>query len=266
VLGHDDDSARPAYTAAMRHLLYAALFAVVGCGGSAVDSAAPADPSTEPTATEEPAAVADPAAVHGMLLVGIDRTYISHLPMFQSPHDYQLIVEVEFDADVRAKYSADRKNTGELVYTLVPEKFVLPVVIAKVQAGQSVTVDAQIVRGHFERGGSPIIENAKMTLTRVVHFRKLDASTPRPDSFRAICFGSPGEQFIAHYVSGKPDFDQIVTVEGNLPSGTTECSIPGRPDTAELKAGEELSVELDGTTTRAVVGTSIYLERGDLEM
>ncbi len=31
---------------------------------------------------------------HGMVLVGQRRAYLSHLPMFHSPHDYQAVFEV----------------------------------------------------------------------------------------------------------------------------------------------------------------------------
>jgi len=36
----------------------------------------------------------DRPAIHGMLLVGEDTPYLSHLPKFASPHYYQAIFEV----------------------------------------------------------------------------------------------------------------------------------------------------------------------------
>ena len=35
----------------------------------------------------------DPAAGHGMLVVGLDTMFFYHLPMFMSPHDYQVVLE-----------------------------------------------------------------------------------------------------------------------------------------------------------------------------
>jgi hypothetical protein len=35
--------------------------------------------------------------VHGMLLFGADTLYLSHLPMFMRPHNYQVILEVVVD-------------------------------------------------------------------------------------------------------------------------------------------------------------------------
>jgi hypothetical protein len=42
------------------------------------------------------ASAQDQPAVHGMLLVGEETLYLSHLPMFHSPHNYQVILEVRF--------------------------------------------------------------------------------------------------------------------------------------------------------------------------
>ena len=40
---------------------------------------------------------ADVPTTHGMLLFGNETVYASHLPMFHSPHDYQLILELDLE-------------------------------------------------------------------------------------------------------------------------------------------------------------------------
>jgi len=53
----------------------------------------------------------DRPAVHGMLLVGTNALYVSHLPMFHAPHDYQALAEVALQdgaGDARARYVADK--------------------------------------------------------------------------------------------------------------------------------------------------------------
>lgn len=75
------------------------------------------------------AAAEDEPGVHGMLVVGEHSVYLSHLPMFGPPHDYQVILEVVFTTsggDPQADYFKDRKQTGSMLYTLEPERFVLP--------------------------------------------------------------------------------------------------------------------------------------------
>lgn len=62
-----------------------------------------------------------------MLLMGSEIIYASHLPMFHSPHDYQIILILKFNIEGNRKYLEDReKHPDELVYTIEPEVFVLP--------------------------------------------------------------------------------------------------------------------------------------------
>jgi hypothetical protein len=64
--------------------------------------------------------------VHGMLLFGEESLYLSHLPMFMTIHDHQVILEVTLahgEKDTHATYRADRQDTGELVYTLSLKSF-----------------------------------------------------------------------------------------------------------------------------------------------
>ena len=39
----------------------------------------------------------DKPATHGMLIFGTNKIYASHLPMFHSPHNYQVILELDLD-------------------------------------------------------------------------------------------------------------------------------------------------------------------------
>src|SRR4051812_43145450 len=69
----------------------------------------------------------DRPATHGMLVVGKDRIFLSHLPMFHRPHDYQVIWEAIIPAGAKAAYLKSlAAHPEERIYTLVPEPFVLP--------------------------------------------------------------------------------------------------------------------------------------------
>src|SRR5215218_7768508 len=59
---------------------------------------------------------------HGMLLIGTTPAYLSHLPMFMAPHDFQVILEVAFTGagDPQARYIQDRQHTGTKLYTFSP--------------------------------------------------------------------------------------------------------------------------------------------------
>src|SRR3954454_8976937 len=60
---------------------------------------------------------------HGMLVFGQDVQYMSHLPMFMRPHNFQVLLEVDFDEDVRRLLVEDREATGGGMYTWDPREF-----------------------------------------------------------------------------------------------------------------------------------------------
>lgn len=91
---------------------------------------------------------ADSPSVHGMLIFGQQKTYLSHLPMFHSPHDYQAIFEVNLSDEAKTLYREDQKShPEETVYTWVPERFDL-----STWPRSRRPILATLYRGHFERG------------------------------------------------------------------------------------------------------------------
>src|SRR4029077_10060019 len=72
----------------------------------------------------------DRPASHGMLVVGVETVFLYHLPMFMSPHDYQVILEGVFSqkgSDLQRIYREDRNSHPQTrVYTIAPVPFVLP--------------------------------------------------------------------------------------------------------------------------------------------
>ena len=67
----------------------------------------------------------DTTGVHGMLLFGEDVVYLSHLPMFMSPHNFQVLLEVGFDDAVHEVLRADRDASGGGLHTFEPEVFAI---------------------------------------------------------------------------------------------------------------------------------------------
>ena len=149
----------------------------------------------------------DPPSVHGMLLFGNDKIYLSHLPMFHSPHDYQVILETKLSQPTKEIYlQAKKSNPSETVYTLVPEVFVLPEMISNPKPFK-----ATIFQGHFERGGNPIAGNITVNISKVIYFKKFDPRNSHPKKVKYIYFGQE-EIFGVHLITTKPDFDHIVEV------------------------------------------------------
>lgn len=150
----------------------------------------------------------DKASTHGMFLMGTTAIYAGHLPMFHSPHDYQIILELEFSADDKAAYLADRKaHPEEVIYTLEPEHFVLPEMVNNTKVFK-----ASIYRGHFERGGTAFIKNIEVKIKKTVYYKRFDPKEKKSEKLKYIMFGNDDEQFLAHKISAKPDFDEYIAV------------------------------------------------------
>lgn len=184
-------------------------------------------------------------SVHGMFLMGKDKIYLSHLPMFHSPHDYQVIIEVQMDAASKFIYQkALKTHPQELVYTVEPEVFVLPDMIKKPRPFK-----AKVYLGHFERGGSVLTAQTTFKIVRVIYYKKFDPAAVHPQKPVYLLFGSETELFLAHKIMARPDFDQIV----------------------ELKVRQDLLYRIknapvvEATDLGPSLGKVLYLEYGDLE-
>jgi hypothetical protein len=189
----------------------------------------------------------DPPGSHGMLVVGTDVVYLSHLPMFHSPHDYQLIFEARLPERVLAAYRRDSRAHPGVYYTLVPSaRWVLP---DTVRDGASFAAD--LYRGHFERGGKPISKGVTVTVRRIVHFRRFDAGRA-PDATQWIGFGRGREHFLAHRIEAAPDMDQVVQVAMASPEGQAVGVARG----GELRVGDAVP--------QGAVRHVLYTEYGDL--
>jgi len=153
----------------------------------------------------------DTVGRHGMLVFGEQVLYFSHLPMFHAPHNFQVLLEVRLgDAATEALF-ADRRLHRAEVYTFDPAEFA----IAELDPAGPVrpSIRGTLVHGHFERGGTPIATDVTAEVVDVVYFRKLDLDAQRPDGelMEYLCFGRPGQLFLAHRIEGRPSFDHVVS-------------------------------------------------------
>lgn len=202
----------------------------------------------------------DQPSVHGMLMVGTSQVYLSHLPMFHSPHDYQGIFEVKLDEASHNAYAASLHGSTEKVYTLVPEIFVLPEM-----AKNPKVFKAKIYKGHFERGGTVIAHNVSVQISNVIHFEKFDPLKSQPVTGSYVLFGNSDEQFMAHLITAKPDFDQVlqVTVDAGIAEKLNQglvLNFHSVKNSDPLREGEHLHA----AEAAVMVESVLYLEFGDL--
>ena len=243
------------------------------------------------------AAPTDRPSVHGMLMVGEEMVYLSHLPMFMSPHDYQVILAVTLTnkgSDPQAIYVNDRRTTGERIYTFVPERFVLTDLVSPdPQHPRRGSFGGIPFRGHFERGGQPLPVTTAgqpaagkpppvgVNVAWVVHFRKFDPDADQLPQLEYLLFGKGEERFLAHLITRPPDFDQILSVKVAGHAFTDEelrqgvpVTFPGRANApkARIKESEKVSGRIPiagekGPETLELqleAGVEFYFETGDL--
>ena len=205
---------------------------------------------------------------HGMLLFGgRDGLFLSHLPMFHRPHDTQVVLQVHL-ADRRHEEALRRELAARpQVWTVVPERFELDRLAP--EAGQPLRAfRADVVQGHFERGGKTIYRGDDVIVDRVVFDHRL-APTGGPGAtlaYRVVDSGPAArEHFLVHWIATRPDADHVVRVI--TPANAA------LPPQVELARGQALAArpmalqralrEAGGKTAR--VDRTIYLETGDLE-
>src|SRR5690242_5121217 len=157
----------------------------------------------------------DTVGLHGMLLFGRDVTYLSHLPMFDRPHNYQVLLAVKFNDSAATALASDRRSNARSLYTFVPEPFPIDELAQTPgeQKAERTEIAGRIVGGHFEHGGVTIADNAIAHIDQILVFSELDP-TATPDQNRKLtylCFGSPAELFLAHEITARPNFDHVLT-------------------------------------------------------
>ncbi len=174
----------------------------------------------------------DTTGVHGMLLFGDEEVYLSHLPMFASPHNFQVLLEVKFDDGVHEVLLSDRQTAGG-IHTFDPEPFPIVELEPGGDKPARTSIEGTIFRGHFERGGEPIAEGVVAQVQDVVVFRELDVGAKRADDQKLayLCMGRGGQLHLAHVITARPDFDHVLTAR--LVPGTV-TDMAGNPQDGDV--------------------------------
>ncbi|MFF3226023.1 hypothetical protein ACFYV7_24710 [Nocardia suismassiliense] len=152
------------------------------------------------------------AGTHGMVAFGTGLDcYLSYRPTFQSPYNYQVLLEVALDERGSRALGADRRSGYTGIHTFDPEDFP----IAELDPGRArprKSFRGTLIRGRRERDGMAIASDVLATVRRVVHFAELDPDRERGRGLLThLCFGRPSRMYLAHHIARQPSFDQIVS-------------------------------------------------------
>ncbi len=206
----------------------------------------------------------DKPAVHGMVIFGKEKVYAYHLPMFHSPHNYQVILEIQFDKQTMLDLRRDQElNPEHATYTIEPEKFVLPEMIS-----QPRPFKVNIYRGHFERGGVKVFSEVTTQIVEVLYANMLDPLAEKSETLKYLLFGNSREQYAVHLLTNKPDFDQLLRVSfdpslvGN--SKYILVDFPSLENRVPGVSGNALNAFMTDRPIKMIFLKQIYLEFDDL--
>jgi hypothetical protein len=190
----------------------------------------PQDESKVAAEAPEQVSVGQPGShvsVHGMNLFGSKsgKLYLSHIPLYSSPHNIQVIVEVGIVSGVpEASQAFATKN-----FTVRPDRFSL----FDLAAGTLRSIKGTVFLGNFESGGRPIHNGVQFEVKRVIYQSGLLPTTPRNPALDYIAMGTPTEPFLVHVIDAAPNFDHIVAVKLNEGSSL---------DAAALEQGTRVTI------------------------
>ena len=221
---------------------------------------------------------------HNMMVVGEKSVFLSHLPMFMPPHNFQVILEATFTSggkNLQDVYARDRQSHGQTkMYTLQPkESFTLPSLFTPDPPSRN-SFKGTIFRGHLERGGEKIsgLKKVEIDVKRVIYAQKFGRGFDKSDKLTYILFGRGEELFLAHVIATPPDFDQILSVKIANPPSEEELSrgvsvtILDRENSASRRIKEKEQVAGQGHVSGAhqflqlqiQADVEFYFEEGEL--
>lgn len=196
---------------------------------------------------------------HGMALFGgKDALYTSHLPMFHAPHDFQVILQVHLadprlDAELRA-----RMDGKTALWTVDPEKFALDR-LAPDAAEPLRQFKADLVLGHFERGGAAQYRGAAVVVDKVLVYRRLDPSAKANGQARYMQFGAGRQRFLVKEIDSRPDFDHIVAIAAPPASAADAASV------AKAGLDEPSAAAFKRALPRVEILGTVYFDTADLK-
>lgn len=198
---------------------------------------------------------------HGMALFGgQEGLYASHLPMFHAPHDFQVILQIRI-ADKATDAALRKRLDGKTeLWTINPEKFELSSIAPELEKPRK-EFHADLVQGHFERGGSTQYKGAKIVIDKVIMFRQLESKEHSAKLARYIQLGSGKQRFLVKEINTRPDFDHIVAY--NPEPGASTAPIQVRKWGVQQTGNDALAMALKANM--ATIGGTIYFETGDLK-
>lgn len=166
----------------------------------------------------------DPTYVgeHGMVLFTKSSSiYASHLPLYNKPHNVQLIYKLE-NKDLALLQTV---RDGALV-TIKPKPFNLQ----RLMRGEKMVINADIYSGHFERDGMLVYENVPLSFAKRLYVREMVdlAESSRQQEYDVINLNKNYKIYV-HKIQKAPSYDHILYIDveaGCLGRFNTSSAVP----------------------------------------
>ena len=220
---------------------------------------------------------------HGHLLFGQGPFYLSHLPLYAPPHNYQAIYEVEFPENAENLKKVLKQKLSEGGYaTFAPSSnpnnrsenstnFKIPQLTCLARTAGDQVFWGEVHADHFERGGAKL-GNAGLIIKRVIYYQELPLS-PQPEqaadpqsAAEFIVFGQKGQYFASRVLGKRPGVDQIIPLP--VSQITKWQSVVGDLDHISVKASAEKNRQREFQYQNQNINVSVpsfYTEAGELQ-
>lgn len=182
-------------------------------------------------------------AGHGMLLLGTEKIYACHLPMFAMPkHRYQAILEIELNGtDIETYLNTRNENPSKPLIVMNRKPMLLKDIVSP--SNNRLQAFISFANENGDPIGEPIIESTAVTIKKPLLFKELNPTGDNyPENLSYYLYGTDSEFHLSHILTKAPNFQQEldislhdVTLTGNKTmrdimngsdSGPTIVSIP----------------------------------------
>jgi hypothetical protein len=220
---------------------------------------------------------------HGHLLFGTDPFYISHLPLYYPPHNYQAIYEVGFADDFRSnrlkkklvKMLKESKGYATFEPARDPENhandsrsFKIPEFTCQAKLEGNKIFYGNVHSGHFERE-SHELGFTGLIIKRVVYYKELSTegnsdvdADPNTDA-DYIVFGHSGQYFASRVLKKRPGVDHIFPITRNSSFWLSEIGdLNHKVYQTKINGNQRIFNHL--TTPQNIPHQDFYLESGEL--
>lgn len=188
---------------------------------------------------------------HGMVLFGgPDALYASHLPMFHAPHDYQVVLQLRLADKAQDRALRKRLGASTALWTLDPEKFALNRFAPGADAPLR-RFKANLVEGHFEKGGSTRYAGAGLIVEKVLYFRQLSSANAQSATAHYLQLGHGRQRYLVKQIDSRPDFDHVVAL--TAPAGAQRGPLVLAKTALQAPASADFVQALPGAQVRGTV-------------